>query len=1259
MRIPTVSLMALAVMLSASVARSQPNLVMLVSQPGDYVGQGLTYVTTNTANITAGFYYDDNTIDVQAFGFDCQFNANPLTVGVYTNAARYPFNDGSPGLSVYGNGRGCNTDCGSFQILELGTNADGSLGDLWLTFTQYCECYDAPMTGEIRYNSQLAPPAPAARTLRVPADYPTIQAAMNDASYLTADTILVSPGVYNESVSFLGKAANLVSLAGPAETFIQPPSGSSGVVFANNETTNSVLCGFTITNAVGADGVDISQASPTIISNTIANCSEGIYSLWGSAVIQNNTLTGSLSSGLYLDSGTSELVEGNILQNNGQNDGQANEPAIYLSDSTSPTVANNLIENNYSDGIAVDSYNNSSDGYPEANITQNIVVGNGGNGISVYVEWGDPGDVIINNTVVGNGGAGLNFSLYPAPSVLVMNNVVTGSPALTINSWDGPGTPLFLDNDFFSQDGNLYGGNIVTNLTGVDGNISADPWFACPPDSDYHLLAGSPCIDAGTNDAAALSATDFDGNPRILAGTTNGSAIVDLGAYEFNPLNPPVPCLYIDCQTDIVENAEFGQTSVVVSFPPPTATSVATVTCSPPSGSAFPGGTNVVTCTAVYGTNQETCSFNIIIFVPPAITNLPSSTNISAGQTLNLTVGVSGIPPLYYQWYFNQTAINGANGATLSLADVQAANEGLYHVVVANPAGSVTSSNTRVRVLPAPPVLSALPASLTVPTSTNLTLSVTATGTEAMTYQWLFNGNPMAGANRAQITLANVQSRNSGSYQVVVANAAGAARSTTLHLVVKASAPYFVVQPASTLVLAGSNTVLTSEATGSNPIKYQWFFNGRAMTKQTNPALDLTGVNLAATGQYYVVAENASGETKSSVAQLVVVQPPSLVRALVNQVVTAGTTATVAVSATGSSVLSYQWQFNGVPLAGTNATLVLTNLQPAASGFYQVTVANAFGSISATSRVAVVSPVSRVLAWGDNSYGQTTLPAKLTNIVAIAGGDFNTLALRTNGTLVAWGYQPTVPQSKVRFVAVACGAEHNLAIDENGTLTAWGNDDYGQTEVPAGLSNSVVAAAAGDAHSLALLGSGQVTAWGDDTYGQTTLPTPLVPYWTWFYDPTNGWYEILVPPTPVQAIAAGRNHNLVVLTNNTVVAWGDDTYGESDVPADLTNAVAVAGGYAHSVALCADGTVTAWGDDSYGQTDVPAGVTNVVAIAAGDFHTLALQANGLVVGWGDDSYGQLDAPVAATNAVAIAAGYYHSVALLPTAATPKLSAVKK
>ena len=72
--------------------------------------------------------------------------------------------------------------------------------------------------------------------------------------------------------------------------------------------------------------------------------------------------------------------------------------------------------------------------------------------------------------------------------------------------------------------------------------------------------------------------------------------------------------------------------------------------------------------------------------------------------------------------------------------------------------------------------------------------------------------------------------------------------------------------------------------------------------------------------------------------------------------------------------------------------------------------------------------------------------------------------------------------------------------------------------------------------------------------------------------------------------------------------------------------VEVCGGGAHSLALTTNGDVVAWGNDWYGQCDVPAGLQEVVAIAAGGYHSLALRWNGEVTAWGATDDGQADEP---------------------------------
>src|SRR5438128_1746140 len=87
---------------------------------------------------------------------------------------------------------------------------------------------------------------------------------------------------------------------------------------------------------------------------------------------------------------------------------------------------------------------------------------------------------------------------------------------------------------------------------------------------------------------------------------------------------------------------------------------------------------------------------------------------------------------------------------------------------------------------------------------------------------------------------------------------------------------------------------------------------------------------------------------------------------------------------------------------------------------------------------------------------------------------------------------------------------------------------------------------------------------------------------------------------------------------SAIVAWGNNSAGQTNVPSTLSDVVAIGAGHSHSLALQADGTVAAWGDNYNGQTVVPFGLTNVIAIAGGGFHSLALLADGTVTAWGDN-----------------------------------------
>jgi alpha-tubulin suppressor-like RCC1 family protein len=212
----------------------------------------------------------------------------------------------------------------------------------------------------------------------------------------------------------------------------------------------------------------------------------------------------------------------------------------------------------------------------------------------------------------------------------------------------------------------------------------------------------------------------------------------------------------------------------------------------------------------------------------------------------------------------------------------------------------------------------------------------------------------------------------------------------------------------------------------------------------------------------------------------------------------------------------------------------------------------------------------KVVAWGDNRSGQTTVPDGLGNVVAISAGGLHALALKADGTVVSWGrdYPPPPGLTNAVVISAADMYYNNLALTREGRVVGWQvrSPRYDLSTVPAGLGN-VVAVSAGWNHSLALKRDGTVVGWGFNSAAQATGVASVAP----------------------AAQATG-----------TVMVAGQV----------LTNVVAIAAAHEFSLALRRDGTLAAWGGQASGvPITPPAGLSNVVAISASGYFCLAITTN--------------------------------------------------
>ncbi len=346
----------------------------------------------------------------------------------------------------------------------------------------------------------------------------------------------------------------------------------------------------------------------------------------------------------------------------------------------------------------------------------------------------------------------------------------------------------------------------------------------------------------------------------------------------------------------------------------------------------------------------------LTVLTPPSILSQPTNLTVLAGTDAGFQVMAAGSDPLSYQWVFNGASLPRATNNALVLTNAQPTLNGVYAVVITNPAGSVQSAGVTLTVL-VPPSLTRQPANQSAIAGSSLSFKVTAEGTFPLIYQWLFNGTNLSGATNEVLSLADVQPVQAGNYMVIVTNPGGSAASIPAGLDVLIP-PVITLQPTNQSVIAGANASFQVAATGSSPLSYQWVFNGTNLLGFTSDTLLLGSAQPAQAGSYSVTITNLAGSVLSTNAVLTVVTPPSILSQPANQTVIAGGDAGFQVIATGGGPYSYQWLFNGAGLPGATAdTLAFTNVQPAQSGNYLVEVTYLADSItSAAAALRVLAP---------------------------------------------------------------------------------------------------------------------------------------------------------------------------------------------------------------------------------------------------------------------------------------------------------------
>ncbi len=405
------------------------------------------------------------------------------------------------------------------------------------------------------------------RDIYVPSEHPNIQEAIDIA--WDGSTIWVAPGRYtgegNYDIDFLGKAIEVRSETGPENCIIDCNSERrKGFYFRSGEDASSILIGFTIINS--SIGVYCYNSNPTIINCRIigANFSTGIaygiYCKQSNPLISNCTINNIQGSGMYNYRSSPTLIECTFSENSYPFPIFPSGGMINVVESSPRVINCTFINNSAIFGGAIycemggsiiltgcTFIANEASQYgggllfwqgTDAVIANCAFIGNTaqeGAGLCCYGNSVISNCTFVENTAWKFGGAIsfahdaslVNCILYGNTAPRGAEVVVRGSPTIDINHSNIQGGSTGI---YFDWHGTLNWG---------EGNIDEDPLFAFG--TDYHLMSDSPCIDAGTNEPnSTLPETDIDGSPRLLDGDGDGTAIIDMGAHEYNPQGPAI-----------------------------------------------------------------------------------------------------------------------------------------------------------------------------------------------------------------------------------------------------------------------------------------------------------------------------------------------------------------------------------------------------------------------------------------------------------------------------------------------------------------------------------------------------------------------------------------------------------------------------------------------------------------------------------------------------------------------------------------------
>jgi CSLREA domain-containing protein len=250
--------------------------------------------------------------------------------------------------------------------------------------------------------------------------------------------------------------------------------------------------------------------------------------------------------------------------------------------------------------------------------------------------------------------------------------------------------------------------------------------------------------------------------------------------------------------------------------------------------------------------------------------------------------------------------------------------------------------------------------------------------------------------------------------------------------------------------------------------------------------------------------------------------------------------------------------------------------------------------------------------WGANGSGQSTVPPGLVAATAIDAGAYHACVIRNTGVPLCWGsngnQQTTIPGAlgTSTVTMISAGAQHSCAVKADGNPICWGNNTSGRATPTPGIGllhrPTIVTVPSNyyDGRACGIRADGILACW--------TIP--------------SSGYSYGQPTATVTAVSVAASHGCGVHTSGIPACWGNPSVAV--IPGDVGTVQAIsttaAGSYgADTCAIRIDSTLTCWGDNSAGQTSIPAGLGTVTSVATSNFETCAVKTDSTLACWGSNS----------------------------------------